>query len=67
MRKIGAQMFVPLAGVVESPEKWVAFNDEMGDAVNAAADDADTPMLGRRTHEVFASSWRQRTARAGQA
>ena len=49
-------MFVSLDGVVESPEKWVAFNDEMGDAVNAGTEAADTLLLGRRTYEVFVSS-----------
>ena len=61
MRKIVAQLFVSLDGVVESPEKWVAFDDEMGEAVNAGTGAADTLLLGRRTYEVFAASWPQRT------
>lgn len=33
----------------------------MGDAVDAGTEAADTLLLGRRTHEVFAASWPQRT------
>lgn len=62
MRKIVAWLFLSLDGVVESPEQWVMFNDEMGEAIDAEAAAADTLLLGRRTYEVFAASWPDRTA-----
>ena len=61
MRRIVAWLFMSLDGVMESPEKWVMFNDEMGDAINAEAAAADALLLGRRTYEVFAASWPDRT------
>ncbi|WP_158850922.1 dihydrofolate reductase family protein [Saccharothrix deserti] len=61
MRKIVAWLFITLDGVVESPEKWVMYNDELGETIGAEADAADTLLLGRRTYEVFAASWPQRT------
>ena len=61
MRKIVAWLFMSLDGVVESPEKWVMFNDELGDAVDAEAAAADTLLLGARTYELFAAFWPQRT------
>jgi hypothetical protein len=45
MRKIVAWLFLSLDGVVESPERWVMFNDEMGEAINAEADAADTQLF----------------------
>ncbi|ONI80339.1 pyrimidine reductase [Saccharothrix sp. ALI-22-I] len=61
MRKIVAWLFITLDGVVESPEKWVMYNDEIGETIGADAEAADTLLLGRRTYEVFAASWPQRT------
>lgn len=59
MRKIVAGLFVSLDGVMEAPETWhfPYFNDEMGAAVTAQMDAADTMLLGRRTYEEFASFW----------
>ncbi len=62
MRKIKAWLFVSLDGVAEAPEKWVMFNDEMGEATEAEYAAADTLLLGRRTYEVFAASWPQRSS-----
>lgn len=62
MRKIRSWMFITLDGVVESPEKWVRFNDELGQAIDDEMQAADALLLGRRTYEVFAASWPQRTA-----
>jgi len=62
MRKINAWLFVSLDGVMEAPEKWVMFNDEMGEATEAEYAAADTLLLGRRTYEVFAASWPQRSS-----
>jgi dihydrofolate reductase len=59
MRKIVAGLFVSLDGVVESPEKWHLryFDDEMGEIVDRAAEQADAILLGRRTYQEFAEFW----------
>jgi dihydrofolate reductase len=59
MRKVIAGLFISLDGVVEAPETWhfPYFNDEMGEAVAAQADAADTMLLGRKTYEAFAAYW----------
>lgn len=62
MRKICSWLFMSLDGVVESPEKWVRFNDEVGRAIDAEMQAADALLLGRQTYEVFAAAWPQRTA-----
>ena len=61
MRKIIAGLFISLDGVVEAPQDWhfPYFNDEMGEAVAAQADAADTMLLGRTTFEEFAGFWPQ--------
>lgn len=61
MRKTVAWLFITFDGIVESPEKWVMYSDEIGEAINAEADAADTLLLGRRTYETFAAAWPQRT------
>lgn len=61
MRKTTAWLFVTLDGVVESPEKWVLYNDEIAAAIDAHSEQADTLLLGRKTYDVFAASWPQRT------
>jgi dihydrofolate reductase len=64
MRKIVAQLFVSLDGVVESPEIWHLqyWNDELRAAVASQLEVADILLLGRRTYEVFAASWPQRSS-----
>ncbi|MHB8645883.1 MAG: dihydrofolate reductase family protein [Thermomicrobiales bacterium] len=59
MRKIVAGLFISLDGVIEAPETWhfPYFTDEMGAAVAAQMDAADTMLLGRRTYEEFAGFW----------
>lgn len=59
MRKITSGLFMSLDGVVESPDKWHLeyFNDEMGAAVGAQTQAADTILLGRVTYEGFAEYW----------
>jgi hypothetical protein len=51
MRKIIANLFISLDGVVEEPGEWhfPYFNDEMGAAVDAVLGTADTLLLGRKT------------------
>lgn len=68
MRRITAGLFISLDGVVEDPHTWhfPYFNDEMGAAVGAQFDRADTILLGRRTYEVFAEAWPDREAEGGE-
>ena len=59
MRKITAQLFISLDGVVEAPDQWhfPYFNEEMGAAVYAGLSKADTLLLGRKTYDSFAGAW----------
>src|SRR5213592_1858280 len=67
MRKITADLFIALDGVVEAPDQWhfPYFNDEMGAAVNATVGSADTLLLGRETYDSFAGAWPDREAAGG--
>ncbi|MFD7260365.1 dihydrofolate reductase family protein [Streptomyces sp. NPDC059874] len=68
MRKIAAQFFISLDGVVEAPDQWhfPYFNEEMGAAVDATLGTADTLLLGRRTYDSFAGAWPGREAAGGE-
>lgn len=68
MRKIAAQLFVSLDGVVEAPDQWhfPYFNEEMGAAVDATLGTADTLLLGRRTYDSFAGAWPGREEAGGE-
>lgn len=68
MRKIVAQLFISLDGVVEAPDQWhfPYFNDEMGAAVDAVLGRADTLLLGRVTYDSFAGAWPGREAAGGE-
>ncbi|WP_314252324.1 dihydrofolate reductase family protein [Streptomyces sp. DSM 40907] len=68
MRKIKAQLFISLDGVVEAPDRWhfPYFNEEMGAAVDATLGRADTLLLGRRTYDSFAGAWPDREAAGGE-
>ncbi|WKD36599.1 dihydrofolate reductase family protein [Streptomyces xanthophaeus] len=68
MRKIRAQLFISLDGVVEAPDQWhfPYFNEEMGAAVDATLGRADTLLLGRRTYDSFAGAWPDREAAGGE-
>ncbi|MFB6557658.1 MULTISPECIES: dihydrofolate reductase family protein [unclassified Streptomyces] len=68
MRKIKAQLFISLDGVVEAPDQWhfPYFNEEMGAAVDATLGKADTLLLGRRTYDSFAGAWPDREAAGGE-
>ena len=63
MRKVVANFFISLDGVVERPDQWhfPYFNDEMGQAVGAGMAASDTMLLGRRTYEEFAAFWPSQT------
>ena len=61
MRKLIAQTFVSLDGVMEAPDKWQLPNELFGDDAGAfvfkAYAAADALLLGRVTYEEFASFW----------
>ena len=63
-RKLVANLFISLDGVVEEPGNWhfPYFNDEMGAAVDAVLGTADTVLLGRRTYDDHAGAWPEREA-----
>jgi dihydrofolate reductase len=67
MRKITADLFISLDGVVENPHTWhfPYFNDEMGAAVTATLGVADTVLLGRKTYDSFAGAWPERETAGG--
>src|SRR3954471_6335259 len=68
MRRITADLFIALDGVVEAPDQWhfPYFNDEMGAAVSASLGVADTILLGRKTYDSFAGAWPGREAAGGE-
>ena len=68
MRKIVANLFISLDGVVEEPGDWhfPYFNDEMGAAVGAVLERADTLLLGRRTYDDHAGAWPAREEEGGE-
>ena len=68
MRKLIADLFISLDGVVEAPDQWhfPYFNDEMGAAVSATVGSVDTLLLGRRTYDTFAGAWPDREAAGGE-
>lgn len=59
MRKVIASEFISLDGVTEAPEKWhfPYFNEEMGEAIGAAMDQADAMLIGRVLYEEWAAHW----------
>lgn len=59
MRKIVADLFVSLDGVVESPEQWTGpyFTDDIGQMIGSEMAQADTLLLGRVTYQTFAASF----------
>src|SRR5438552_1633169 len=58
MRRITADLFISVDGVVEDPHEWhfPYFNDEMGAAVSATLGAADTVLPGRKTSRALACS-----------
>jgi dihydrofolate reductase len=67
-RKLVANLFISLDGVVEEPGDWhfPYFNDEMGAAVDAVFSGADTLLLGRKTYDDHAGAWPAREAEGGE-
>ncbi|MCC3765612.1 dihydrofolate reductase family protein [Glycomyces sp. TRM65418] len=68
MKTLTADLFISLDGVVDEPHEWhfPYFNDEMGAAVGASLDRADTLLLGRRTYDSFAGAWPEREKEGGE-
>jgi dihydrofolate reductase len=64
MRKLTANVFISLDGVIDGLEDWhfPYFNDEMGAAVDAVFGPADTLLLGRVTYDDHAAAWPDREA-----
>lgn len=63
MATIAVHEFIALDGVFESPG-WTfeyGFDPKMGETINAITDQSNTILLGRRTFEMFAPAWRDRT------
>jgi dihydrofolate reductase len=67
MKKLTADLFISVDGVVEDPHLWhfPYFNDEMGAAVSATLGAADTVLLGRKTYDSFAGAWPERETAGG--
>jgi dihydrofolate reductase len=61
---IAVHEFISADGVFESPS-WTfefGFDPQMGDTLAAITESSNTILLGRKTHEMFAPAWRDRTA-----
>jgi dihydrofolate reductase len=58
-RKLIANFFISLDGVVEAPQDWhfPYFDDEMGATIGAAMGAADAMLCGRVTYEEWAAYW----------
>jgi dihydrofolate reductase len=59
MRKIIADLFISLDGVVEAPETWTGpyFSEDVGQMIGTEMAQSDTMLLGRVTYETFAASF----------
>jgi hypothetical protein len=59
VRKIESTFFIPLDGVVESPDKWhfPYFDEEMGAAVGASFATADAMLMGRVLYNEWGAYW----------
>ncbi len=60
---IAAHEFISADGVFESPS-WTfefGFDPKMGETIGAFTGQSNTILLGRKTHEMFAPAWRERT------
>ena len=64
MATIAVHEFITLDGVFEEPS-WTfeyGFDPKMGETIGAITEQSSTILLGRRTYEMFAPAWRDRTA-----
>jgi dihydrofolate reductase len=64
MGRISVHEFISLDGVIENPAFTFdfPFDPRMGDAIAAVMGSSKAILLGRRTYEMFAPAWSQRTA-----
>jgi dihydrofolate reductase len=63
MATIAVHEFIALDGVFESPS-WTfeyGFDPKMGETIGAITGQSNTILLGRKTFEMFAPAWRDRT------
>ena len=63
MATIAVHEFITLDGVFEQPS-WTfeyGFDPKMGETIGAMTERSSTILLGRRTYEMFAPAWRDRT------
>ena len=63
MGKIHVHEFMTLDGVIDAPT-WTfeyGFDPKMGETLAAITGASSTILLGRKTHEMFAPSWRDRS------
>ena len=63
MATIAVHEFISLDGVFESPS-WTfefGFDPKMGETIGEFTGRSNTILLGRKTHEMFAPAWRDRT------
>jgi dihydrofolate reductase len=63
MATIAVHEFITLDGVFEAPS-WTfeyGFDPKMGETIAAITGQSSTILLGRRTYEMFAPAWRDRT------
>jgi dihydrofolate reductase len=63
MATIAVHEFITLDGVFEAPS-WTfeyGFDPKMGETIGAITERSSTILLGRRTYEMFAPAWRDRT------
>jgi dihydrofolate reductase len=63
VRKIVANQFMSLDGVVEAPETWTStyFSPELGATIGKGIAAGDAMLLGRVTYEAFAASFAGQT------
>lgn len=64
MATIAVHEFISLDGVIEDPS-WTfdyGFDPQMGEDLGAITSAASAILLGRKTYEMFAPSWRDRTS-----
>jgi dihydrofolate reductase len=59
VRKIKANFFISLDGVVEAPDQWhfPYFDDRMGEVVSAGFAGTDAVLMGRVLYEEWAAYW----------
>jgi len=57
MRKVVANLFYSIDGIVEAPNKWSGYDEDMGKKISAVIERQDDVLLGRATYEDWAAYW----------